>query len=97
MTAEKARAALAGLEARLGFRLDDVPVGDRDQWTATVRDGLAELGVDLNDPKQAAAAFAGAHGVLGIILPVAILPQAAAVTAASYMRLLADRADGVQS
>lgn len=92
MIPERVRATLTGLENQLGWRLADIPVADRDQWTAALRDEMAKLGVDLADPKQALAAFAGAHGVAGLLLPVSMHRPAQATTAA-FMRYLADKAD----
>ena len=88
---DEACKGVVALEEGTGAPLGAVPVGQRDQYTAMVRDTFLSMGVDLGDREQANAAFIGAHVILSTIMtqgPVAL------VSASHLLRYLMDRADG---
>ena len=93
MTPERARESLAAFEAGCGYRLSSMTPDVRDFWDRKLVGMFAELEADLDDPTQAAAAFAGAFTVLTTVLTNAMVPTGQLQIAVSILRGLADRAD----
>lgn len=93
MTPERARESLAQLEAGCGYQLASMPAQARDFWDQKLVSMFTELEADLDDPTQAAAAFAGAFTVLSTVLTNALVPAGQLQIAVSILRGLADRAD----
>lgn len=93
MRPEAARAALAAFEAQCGYRLASMPPEVRDAWDVKLIAMFAELGVDVTDEGQAAAAFAGAHLVLATLIPGSYMPLGSMQVAVSIARGLAEHAD----
>lgn len=88
---DQAKMGVLHLEEGTGLPLSGVPVGQRDQYCAMVRDTFLSVGVDLGDKEQANAAFIGAHVTLSTLMtqgPMAL------VSASHLLRYLMDRADG---
>jgi hypothetical protein len=90
----EARETLAFLECATGHPFDAMPVHRADQWSASLRDAFAMEGVDVGDPVQAQAAFAGVLAVAEVFLvgDGAFTARGARHVALS-MRALADRAE----
>lgn len=93
MTPETARANLAAFELQFQHRLATMSQTERDRWDKQLVQMLADLEVDLEDPAQAAAAFAGAYLMMTTLIPGSLIPISNGQTAASIARGLLDRAD----
>ena len=94
MDPANARAMVGVWEKRVYFTVDELPPAIRDQFDRNLVSMFTDLGVDLADSAQAAAAFAGAYVTLAMILPVGHMPLGVMQTAVGTARGLADRADG---
>lgn len=81
-----ARQQLANLEADLGSSLHTLPVAVADQWTATLRELASHLDCDLDEPRQANAAFVGAYMLFSHVT------RTGPLGAAHMLRALSDRA-----
>jgi|SRR5579859_902909 len=90
---EEAREGVVYLEAMCGERLDEVPVHERDQRAAHIRDMFKDCDVDLNDPVFANAAFIGAR--LGVATLMSNSPNSGKATA-HLLRYLMDKSDGYE-
>lgn len=90
---DNARESVLSLEKEMGLPLRDVPVSNRDQWTAMVRDHFAGMEVDLGSTTDARAAFSGAYVMFGAL---ANGGAGGAVAATHLMRYLMDRSDGAR-
>lgn len=88
----EAREGVLYLEALCGERLDEVPVGKRDQWTSGIREMFTGLGVDLNDREAAQAAFIGARMAVATLM--SNNPRSG-ITTAHLLRYLMDKSDGL--
>lgn len=88
---DEAREGVLYLEALCGERLDEVPVGKRDQWTSGVRSMFDNMDVDLNDPEAANAAFVGARMAVATLM--SNNPRSGIATA-HLLRYLMDKSDG---
>lgn len=86
-----ARRGVLMLEEGTGLPLSGVPVGQRDQYCAMVRDTFLAMDVDLGDKSQANAAFIGAHVALSTIMTQGPMSL---VSMSHLLRYLMDRADG---
>ena len=89
---QEAREGVVFLEAMCGERLDEVPVGKRDQWTRGVREMFDNMDVDLNDPTTANAAFVGARMAVATLM--SNNPRSGVATA-HLLRYLMDKSDGL--
>lgn len=94
MDPDNARSMIGVWERQGCFAVAELPAGIRDQFDRNLVSMFGDLGVDLTDTAQAAAAFAGAYVTLAMVLPVAQLPLGIAQTAVGTARGLADRTDG---
>lgn len=81
------------LEAMCGERLDEVPVGKRDQWTTTIRDLFSDLGVDLDNSQEANAAFIGARTAVATLMQQ---DKSSGKSTAHLLRYLMDKSEGYQ-
>lgn len=93
VTPEAARAALAAFEAQCGYQLGSMAPEVRDNWDKKLTVMFAELGVDVTDQAQAAAAFAGAWLILSGLIPGSYMPIGNMQTAVAIARGAADHAD----
>lgn len=93
MTPENARANLAAFELQFQHRLATMSQSERDRWDQQLVKMLGDLGIDLDDPTQAASAFAGAYMMMTTLIPGALIPMFNGQTAAAIARGLLDRAD----
>ncbi|WAL67131.1 hypothetical protein ORV05_04905 [Amycolatopsis cynarae] len=95
MISADARSMLSFLECTTGHHFEQMPLAQRDQWMAAIRDAFGEEGVDISDPAQAQAAFAGAMAVAQTLIPRGQLALVAVQDAVATMRTLADRAEAI--
>jgi len=89
---ETARRGVVSLEENTGMPLNEVPVSQRDQYCAMVRDTFMSMGVDLSKKDQANAAFIGAHVSLSTFMTQG---PTALVASSHLLRYLMDRSDGI--
>lgn len=85
-----ARLGVLHLEEGTGLPLSEVPVGQRDQYCAMVRDTFLAMDVDLGDREQANAAFIGAHVAFSTVMSQ---DSMALVSMGHLLRYLMDCAD----
>lgn len=93
MNRETARANLAAFEVQFRHRLAAMPQAERDRWDEQLVQMLTDLGIDVDDPVQATAAFGGAYVMMTTLIPGAMIPMFNGQIAASIARGLLDRAD----
>lgn len=90
---DEVREGVLYLEALCDERLDEVPVHQRDQVTAGIREMFGNFGVDLDDPNQAAIAVVSGRITAGFLM--SNNPNSGKATA-HLLRYLLDKSDGVK-
>jgi len=90
---DQARTGVEKLEEFCGVPLASIPVAQRDQWCAGVRETFREMGVDLDNDTQALAAFTGAHVIMATIM---MPTQDSGVRGVHVLRYLLNKSEGAK-
>jgi len=97
-TPEDARQIVADLQAANGgVGLGSLPLGQRDQVEASVREFLDGLGLDVADRKEMWAAFAGAFVAAGYLIPHGMYTSEAFYTTLFSLQAILARSDEAAS
>lgn len=96
MTPEIARQTLAQIEALHAAHFAGQPPELRDRWDQELARMVADLGVDLDDGPQAAAAFAGAYIAFITLYQGSWIPIGQMQIVIAMLRNLADRTDATR-
>jgi len=88
----EARALLDRLECFTDHTYTRMSVGQRDQWTAYIRDSFQDEGVAISSPAEARAALIGIVYSIQVLFPDATLNADAVDTLVATMHTLAGKA-----